>query len=132
MFLVLHHFVQVQFTVIIKGLVYYYYAFIYVSLIIFYQKILKKVIRKHKVSSHLTSSVKHKTSWGQAPINAFYKGLRGKKDKLNIITSAVANKYAAVGGLDSSLVVVPSYFIYKILLDLLLVIRSIIVEKPFC
>ena len=131
MFLVFHHFVQVQFTVIMKALVYYYYPFIYVSLIIFYQKIPIKAIRKHKLSSHSTSSLKHKTSWGQASINAFYKGLRGKKDKSNMITSVVANKYAVVGGFGSSLIVVPSYFIYKILLDVLLVIRSIIVEKPF-
>ena len=37
----------------------------------------------------------------QSSVKSFYKGLLGKKDKLNIITSTVANKYAVVRSFGS-------------------------------
>ena len=53
-----------------------------------------KAIRKHKLPSHLTSNLKYKRPCGLRSIKALHKGLSGKKDKLNLIISAVANKYA--------------------------------------
>ena len=53
-----------------------------------------KTIRKHKLRSQLTNNLKPKNSCGQSSIKAFYKRLPGKKSKLNMITSTVANKYA--------------------------------------
>ena len=43
--------------------------------------------------SHSTKNLKHKKSCGQSFIKTFYKGLPGKKGKLNMVTSTVANKY---------------------------------------
>ena len=61
----------------------------FVPLIIFFfsKNAKNKAIRKHKLPSHLTNNLTPKESCGQSC------DLPGKKGKLNIITSTVANKY---------------------------------------
>ena len=72
-------------------------------------------ISKHPVPSYSTSNLKYKKPCGQSSIKAIYKGVPGKKGKLNMITSAVANKYAVVRSFVSSLIVVlSSFFFWKI------------------
>ena len=71
-----------------------------------------KIIRKYKLPSHSTSNLKSKNPCGQSSMEAFYKGLPGKKGKLNLITSAVANKYAVVRVFGCSLIVVIKSFFF--------------------
>ena len=71
-----------------------------------------KEIRKHKLPSYSTSNLKYKKPCGQSSVKAIYKGLSGKKGKLNMITSAVANKYAVVRDFGSSLIAVLSSFFF--------------------
>ena len=71
-----------------------------------------KTIRKYKLPSHSTSNLKSKKPCGQSSIETFYKSLPGKKGKLNLITSAVANKYAVVRVFSSSLIVVLKSFFF--------------------
>ena len=67
----------------------------YVPLIIFFSKNAKnKAIWKHQLPSYSNKNLKPKKPCGQSSIKAFYKGLPGKKGKLNMITSTVAKKYA--------------------------------------
>ena len=61
---------------------------------------------KSPVPLHSTSNLKYKKLCGQSSIKAIYKGVPGKKSTLNMITSAVANKYAVVRGFGSILIVV--------------------------
>ena len=67
----------------------------YVPLIIFYENAKNKAIRKHKLPSHSTSNLKYKKPCGQSSIKAIYKGLPGKKDKLNIIMERSHWKFIA-------------------------------------
>ena len=69
---------------------------------------LKKAIRKHKIPLHLTNNLKPKKYYGQSC------GLPGKKSKLNMITSTVANKYAVMRSFGSSSVLdLSSFFFWK-------------------
>ena len=87
----------------------------YVPLIIFYQKILKTEQLENMNYYHSTSNLKSKKHCGQSSIKALYKGLPAKKGKLNLITSAIANKYAVVRVFGPSLIVVlSSFFFWKI------------------
>ena len=64
------------------------------------------------ITSHLTNNLKPKKPCGQSSIKAF---LPGKKGKLNMITSTVANKYAVVRSFGSSSIVgLSSFFFWKI------------------
>ena len=73
-----------------------------------------KAIRKHKLPSHLTNNLRRKKPCGQSSIKAFYKDLPGKKGKLNMITSAVANKYAFMRSFGfSSIVDLSSCFFWQ-------------------
>ena len=68
-----------------------------ICFVFFFQKNVKnKAIRKHKLSLHSTNNLKPKKPRGQSSIKTFYEGLPGKKSKLNMITSTVADKYAVV------------------------------------
>ena len=71
----------------------------------FLKKAKNKAIRKHKLPSHSTNNLESNKPCGQYFINAFCKGLPGKKGKLNLITSTFANKYAAVKSSGSSSIV---------------------------
>ena len=77
--------------------------------IIFFSKNAKnKAIRKHKLPLHSTNNLKPKKYCGQSC------GLPGKKGKLNMITSTVANIYAVMGSFGSSSVVdLSSFFFWK-------------------
>ena len=87
----------------------------YVPLIIFYQKILKTEQLENMNYYHSTSNLKSKKHCGQSSIKALYKGLPGKEGKLNLITSAFANKYAVVRVFGPSLIVaLSSFFFWKI------------------
>ena len=78
----------------------------HVPLIMFFLKNAKnKAIRKHKLPSHSTNNLKPKKSCDQSSVKAFYKGLLGKKGKLNMITSTVANKYPVVRRFGSSSII---------------------------
>ena len=68
--------------------------------------------------------MKYKKPCGQSYIKTFYKGLPGNNGNLNLITSAIANKYAVLRVFGSSLIVVLSFFFSSG--------RSRNVEKPFC
>ena len=72
-------------------------------------------MKKHKLPLHSTINLKPEKLCGQSFIKAFCKGLSGKKGKLNLITSTVANKYAAVRSFSSSSIAGLSYlFFWKI------------------
>ena len=79
----------------------------YVPLIFFFfsKNAKNKAIRKHKLPSHSTNNLKPKKSCDQSSVKAFYKGLLGKKGKLNMITSTVANKYPVVRRFGSSSII---------------------------
>ena len=81
----------------------------FVPLIIFLSRNAKnKAIRKHKPPSHSINNLKPKKYCGQ------YCGLLGKKGKLNMITSTVANKYAVVKSFGfSSVVGLSCFFLWK-------------------
>ena len=64
---------------------------------------------------HSTINLAYENPCCQSSIKAIYKGLPGKKSKLNMITSTVAKKYAVVRGFSSSLIVaLNSFFFWKI------------------
>ena len=67
------------------------------------------------ITSHLTNNLQPKKPCDQSSIKAFYKCLPGKKGKLNMITSTVANKYAVARSFGSSSIVgLSSFFFWKI------------------
>ena len=85
-------------------------------IIFFFSKNAKnKAITKHNLPSHSTNNLKTKKPCGQSFIKAFHKDFPGKRGKLNIITSTVADKNAVVRSFGySSIVGLSSFFFWKI------------------
>ena len=72
----------------------------------FFSKIAKcKVITKDKLPSHSINNLKPNKPCNQSSIKALYKGLPGKKGKLNMTISTIANEYAVVRSFSSSAIV---------------------------
>ena len=64
-----------------------------------------KAIREHKIPSFSTYNLTPKKPCDLSSAKAFHKGWPWKKLKLNIITSTVASKYAALRSFGSSSIV---------------------------